>query len=749
MSRKKANSALPSELNENWGSNYMMDGFWHDMEYGKGNRDSIDSDPVPQPPGSGFSHLPDGVIMGGEDCAQFHDLPDNVEQEQEGAMDLEGLGIVASFDPTSDIANNGVTDRSWLADAFQDPDRLPGSPHDDMIPELQDAWGARTDGLHRVEMYDREDVQPNLGDRPSDDDTLNLDKLAHLVRHAMRRSAAGHPVARTCAHIEQLLGASSKRIAAPLRAIEAEHGLAGNVYLRASAYPGLHRGKWSTELRRSAKHAKYLIASANEDCSGCAAAMGLKVVAHPNEIDWDAMYAYYAPGLQASGRLGRSASVKNKREALRKAFQREGSSPRLDVETFKVKHTMPMDSVTAEEARAQIASAVPTREMVVNEDVSAVAVARLNKRLGSLVRARLLSADEATRLMQSKAPVTARLKMAELLAVRAQTGTYSGTTRDHRVQISREDYEKAIPRTTEHHLRSASTAEQNARGQMLHRFEQLEVARQGALGKTTKLAGMVARGLRGKKLRALVAKSFTRTERGLVASTLDPILVKGGFFEKDIPQSREYDGAVIREAVAQKHEAAMDPREIRAVLRWAQQQMNEGFVGDDLDGLLTHRFSPPLLKAASVQLVQVRKQHEGVAGHLYVDASVYASAKGTKGCEEGALKHRTNGLKLLLAMDRCQNCVFKNAESVCQKYNKPLVHEVPSEVATKFRREVLAAARKSDAEATGAMFSVPDVLSSVDPVSEYGLHNGALDDVESSEVRHEMIDGIFFGGFEV
>lgn len=742
MSRKNANSGLPSELNENWGSNYMMDGFWHDMDYGKGIRDSIDSDPEPQPSTSGFSHLPDGVLVGG-DCEGPHDLPEHVEQEEEGAMDLEGLGIVASFDPTSDISTNGVTDHSWLSDAFQDPDRLPDNPHDDMIPELRDAWGDRTDGIRRIDLYDRDAVQPNLGERRGDDDKLHRDKLAHLVRHAMRRSAAGHRVADTHAQIVQMLGPSADLIAAPLRAIETEHGLAGNVYVRASAYPGLLQGKWAKELRRAAKHAKYLIAAEHEDCASCAASMGLKLASHPNEIDWDVVYDLCAPGLEAAGRLRRTASGADKREILRRAFLREGKAPRLDIETFKIKHVMPSDAVTASDARDQLSKSTKVRTIVVNTRDEKIATHRLQRRLGMLVQARLITQDEADRLFKSPAPVPTRLKLAELLAAKTKTAVYQGSAlTDARVRISQEEFLQAKPRS----IRTASGAEQQARTKLLDRFEALESVRQKALGKARKVASLVDGGLRGKRLRAVVAKSFTSEERHLVASVLDPILVQGGFFEKEVHTS--YEGPVLQEAAPQKHVAQASPREISAVVRWAQKQMNEGFVGEELDDLLSHRFPLPILKAASAPLRQVRETHEGVAGHLYVDAAAYASTKGTKGCEEGALRHRTNGLKILLAMKRCENCVFKNAESVCQKYNKTLVHEVPSEAATEFRRKVLAMHRRSDAEDTASLFSLPEVLPTTD-VSEYGLHNAALDDVDSHDVEHQSLEGIFFGGFEV
>ena len=738
MARSNAQSGLPSELNENWGSNYMLDGFWHDMDYEKGLRDNPGSQPIPQPSTSGFSHLPDGVLVS-EDCGGFHDAPDSVDRETDGAMDLGGLEIVAAFDPASDISSTGVVDHAWLADAFQDPDRLPDNPVDDGISELSNAWGDRTDGLLRVDLYERESVQPNLGERREDDDTLNQDKLASLVRSAMRRSAAGVPFKTIFRDLHGVIGTEGiRRISKSLQVLNAEHGLVGSVYVRASAYPGLHQGKWSKELQRAAKTAQFLVKCPTEDSGACAQALGLMEIANPNQINWDRAFAHYAPQLKAAGRLQKLAG--SKRETLRQAFLREGIAPNLQIEATRVPVTMPMDLVTASEAREALANAPAVeRQVVVNDRDEKIAQQQLKVRLGSFVKARLLSSEEAETLARSTAPPILRMKMAELLAARTKTASYKGAVQgDRNVHISEREFQAA----TAAQDTKASTEEIAERRRVLAQFVQMETVRQGALRKVQKVAALVEKGAKGPKLLTLVDRLFGTRERRLVASSLDPILVQGKAFETQASMVSERP--VIREAIPQKPKSTVSPREIQAALSWVRRQMNEGFVGADLTYLLKQRITTPVLKAASEQLVQLRRQHEGLAGHLYVDASAYASPEGTKGCDEGGLQHRTNGIKLLMPMERCGACVFRNANSVCQKYNKQIVDRLP-ETAVEFRRQVLAAARMTDAEATASMFM--DSTSNV--VSEFGLHNAALDNVETAEAEHNPLDGVFFGGFEV
>lgn len=755
---KKSESKLPSELNENWGVNYFMDGFDFDMEYGKGLKDNPGADPIPQPSTSGMAQLPDGMMLAlTEELLVDH-------QDDEGAMDLEGLGIVAAvetnLDPDVDRTDVGVVDHTWLSSAEQDPVRLPDKPVDNGIPELQEAWGDRTDGIVRIELRERDQVKyEDAFQGPEDDDRLNREKLASVVRSAMRRSAAGQTMQKIKQDVEFLLGDKASKVANPMKALEAEHGLVGNVYIRASAYPGLERGKWSKAMVKAAKKARYLIACPGVDCSGCACSLGLKVVDHPDQINWNETYDHYAPGLSATGRLDRTATVADKREALRRAFLAAEKAPSLHVETAKVRHTMPVDHVSSEDARRAFDEYTPApREVLTNENSeNRAAEERLHKKLGAFARANLLTEEECETLKAWDASVGARLRMAHVLASRVKTAQYSGgMSGDARVRITAEEFAEAGKNAQrhEHNARTASASDEAVRQRLLQGFKGVQEQFSNARRKLAKVTDMVVKGkAKGAPLRRWVDKLFTAEERKMVRAALDPVLVNGGYYEDpNAGQPREYQGGILREAAAQRAQTVIPPQEIARTVRWARQQMSEGMAGDKLDQLINHRLEPRVKQASSERLFQIRRKHEGVSGHLYVDAGAYASQSGTKGCDEGALKHRSNGLKYVMAMDRCGGCVFKNADGMCQKYNKKLVASAPVENVDEYQRQMIASHSMTDAEEAASMFADNDVrqVLNPNPVDEFGLHNATLDDVETEDGANlGALDGIFFGGFEL
>lgn len=735
MSKKKATSELPHELNENWGSNYMMDGFWHDMEYEHGLRENPPADPIPQPSTSGMAQLPDGMIVA------LDDLLDVETVEEEGAMDLEGLGIVAKLDPDVDRSDMGITDHSWLGEAYQDPTRLPNMPVDNGIPELQSAWGDRTDGIQRIDLRDREEVRyEDAMQEEEDDDPLHRDKLARLVASAMRKSAAGTPIDRVKEHLASQVNAKEARYMLPsVRALEAEHGLVGNVYVRASAYPGLHRGRWSEAFKAAAKGCRYLVAAEGEDCDACAAATGMVVVPSPTHIDWNDAYDHYAPRLEMAGRLDRTATVMDKRLALRNAFLTEGRAPKLHVETTKVRHTMPSDLVTSDQARRAVAEFKPPQRAVLDmaRRWKRAEAHKVVRKLGQMVNARLLSADEADELVRSKAHPREIMRAAAKLCLVVKTARYSGgepVVRDER--ITREAAWKG--------LREAEAKVAEGEAEVRRRAFDRRIDQKVRL-----IVKAIQGGVQGRRLASLIRDTLSREEAAAAAPKLTPYLRKTGALNPKPPERRVYSDAKFTRHVASKPEIDVPETEMRRAARWVRQQMSEGFAGPDLDELVRVRLDQRV--ASSRPVARARELHEGLAGHLYVDAAAYASKDGTAGCEEGALKHRANGLKYVLAMDRCDGCVFKNANGTCQKYNKRLVDEVPRDRLASFRRRMIATHEMSDQEETASIFADNDVRSALNPnpVDEFGLHNAMLDDVESEAPQHETIDGIFFGGFEV
>lgn len=731
----KFKDTLPGELNENFGSNYMMDGFWYDMDYEHGLKENPPANPVPQPPTTGMSQLPEDVIatVGLEDL----EVPEGVEME--GGLDLGELDIVATVQPDVDRTDVGIVDFSWLSDAYQDPNRLPDKPVDNGIPELQEAWGDRSDGLRRIDLRDRASVTyEDARQGPEDDDPLHTDKLAALIQSAMRRSAAGVPMAKIKQELLDALGPKkASRLAKPVQAIEAEHGLTGHVYVRASAYPGLHRGKWAKQLKAAAKRARYLIAAAGDDCAKGAGILGLRLIEHPTHIDWNDAYDYYTPMLEASGRLDRTATVRDKRLSLKHAFLKEEQTVRLDIETTKVRQTMPVDLVTAEQAKKAFIAFKPKQQQVIIlvKRWKQAEVAKVVDKVGHMVDARLLSQEEAEKLLGSKAPPHQILRTAALLAINVKRGQYSGG----------EPVLSEVKITTEEawgELRQAETKVAEAEAQMQERVQKDSIQQKVAF-----IVRNIQGGLKGKKLAAFIRETLSKEEAVLASPLLTPILQKTSALNPQAPEAKKYEGKQYTRHIQANVQMDVSDREIDKAVRWVRQAMNEAFAGPILDDLVRIRLGSDVRTASEDKLTQIRKKHEGLSGHLYIDAEAYAK-NGTAGCEDGGLKHRANGVKYLLAMEACTSCVFKNADEVCQKYNKTVMDEVPENVEA-YRRKILATHEMSDHELTASLFVQPNMQEVVVPKDEYSLHNSNLDNVDSEDPKAEMLDELFFGGFEI
>ena len=215
-----SNSHIPTDLLvSTLGDNYGLDGF-EDMEYGVGTLEGVLNPDLLPPPA-----LPVGLNKGAE-------------------MDLSGV--------MEDTA--GLADLDWLADAAQDPDRLPDNPVDLSIPELENAWGVdrRTDG-GRVEARDlgraryEDAIEANIGAEPR----LSPFDMEAIVVRAMRRSAMGHILDDILIEARAKGGSDAHRIEKALRMVADEHGLAGNVFIRSAAFPATTRGKDAYKHRKS------------------------------------------------------------------------------------------------------------------------------------------------------------------------------------------------------------------------------------------------------------------------------------------------------------------------------------------------------------------------------------------------------------------------------------------------------------------------------------------------------------------
>ena len=448
------------------------------------------------------------------------------------------------------------------------------------------------------------------------------------------------------------------------------------------------------------------------------------------EIPYKEAFTYYAPRLQASGR--KVASSGTYRERLRAAFL---SSPKRDINLGqRPVDVRPSETVTMEEAKAKFSSAAPQERAVYVEQDRAHknSLKKARQKIAAAYRSGMLSKAQTKELFQIKDPqeILRSLAKNKMKSVRGSQ-EYSGEKNEHAFQQS-------LPTGVVSEKKRAREAQQ------LKEKHEKKVQ-----SKVAKIKAAVNQGLRGRDLQKYIRRCLSKEDLKVASPILNPFLEKTQALSLEKVESREYRGAIEHRhqehrRTAHKKKISQQDRAVTKVSRWIRKQMSEGVAGRTLSGLLQAKFAPSFLKSAAKEIEAVRSQHEGLSGHAYVDAEAYASPQGTTGCEEGALRHRANQLKFVLAMDRCTGCAFSNRDadgrSICQKYNKRLAFEVPVENPQEYQQEMLRMADASDAEQTANLFNP----------REFGLRNTSLDgfDLEGSASIAQLGD-VFFGGLEI
>jgi hypothetical protein len=616
MSEKKATldilgeSHIPADLlTPTLGSNYGLDGY-PDMEYGMGVLEGVlDQEGTEEAPYS--RHASEKV---------------GVDEEAEG-MDLTAL------------MEDSLADLAWLDPTqLQDPERLPETPVS--IPELEEAWGVhrRTNGVQVVARdLDRARYEESL-ESPTAKKQATARSLMKIVRRAMQRSAAGHDLNDLMQEAILHLGDQVKRASAPLLLVRGEHGLAGNVFIRAAAYPGYAQGKWKS-LRQTG--ARYVVVSPDQMRKATWIQDGRCIYTKKiavTEVPWEEAYRYYAPRLETAKGI-KVASKADPREALRAAFLHVPEAKQAD-STYRPKHDP-------------------------------------SQREGFLAEG----------------------------------------------------------------------------GQEQKVYTQQE--RRVANG-VRKIMGAISKGAYGDQLKALIRKTFRDEDHRLAAKALTPILTKTGALEQKPVERASYQGpeftahSMTRLASLGDENANVMSRTARGAMRWIRRAMSEGFAGKELTTLIDKRFANEVLAEIEEPLKVARKAHEGGAGFLYVDAEAYASPRGVKGCEEGALKHRANQIPAVAQMGRCASCAMvrdlQDGTRKCAVYNKALLDDTTGPDIERVKKANIRVANMNDAEQTAAFFSAPE--NAFDP-SEYGLRNANLEDVSPDLPENEKVAEITFGGWDL
>lgn len=188
--------------------------------------------------------------------------------------------------------------------------------------------------------------------------------------------------------------------------------------------------------------------------------------------------------------------------------------------------------------------------------------------------------------------------------------------------------------------------------------------------------------------------------------------------EERVPEMDHWQQEIHRVASV----AGVKAREVTDMLHKIRLHLNDGWAGNRLDGLLTSHFGDGLLRAASHLIQATRTQHEGLAGHLYIEAATYGE-KGVQGCEVGAQHHANNNIPYVLAMDKCGGCVFKNMHNTCTKYNRPLAGAFKDQDKKSFQASVIA-------QANAPVRTASQLAPVSNPVDEFNLFNNNLENIQ-------------------
>jgi len=732
-----ANSGLPNdELTFTDGSNYGLDGYHFDQTMNEGVMDG-----ARLPETKGLSKLPDGFVG---------DYERTAEDEMSMVDEVDGLDLGAYLDENAIEKTASLTDLGWLDPTRpQDPDRLPVNPKDKGIAMLEEAWGVnrRTDGIQLVPNKDKEilDYEMTLQTGPQSG-LPQGEEVKKTALWALRRAANGMTPTAIKKIVVARLGHQAKALRGVIAQIEADHGLAGNVFIYAAAYdPDIHKGPLQLNLKKHIRRmrAKYVVVPPGEQRLAVWEAIGKTPV---TKVPWKKALAHYAAGLTSAGY--RIASEGDPREILRRAFLR-GPVEVEHVPMEKPRDVRPAETVSVREAvnTFRTAEAVPRQALNNSSKIEELHRKKALVQIAKWVKAGHLDLEAAHKLARSQVSPQMILRTATLLVqanTAASASAYEG--------IGNQFKTKTGSVTKEAAWASLHAAEAAAK----EKAQDLEIAQKQKLG--TMLTGMIRKGLLTKGEAIKLGKLDRPVEEILklaaaAAQTTRPT-------EMPTPVEREYRGALVEAAAparqalgeftpeerqihAASRKSGIKAQEFKDLVKWARIQMSEGAAGDELDGLLRLRFSGPLRKAASKLLKAVRQEHEGLSGHLYVDAGAYASATGTKGCEKGARTHRSGGLKAVLEIPRCAGCTLKNADGVCTAYNKPLVDGPPAQDPTAYQRKAIQAANSTDAEVTASLFT-----NNYDS-GEYALTDPLQDIGFEEATSPEELGEILFGGMEL
>lgn len=681
------------------GSNYMLDGFHFDTEYNNGVLDK-----ARLPEAKGLASLPSGMI--GLDSPLNSDLPTGVEVDSQ--MDLSDLTKQAT---AQDIT---IVDHEWLAS--ESVEDLSGMrSHEDVLLQfaegkfehpqvnqlkaLEEAWGeGRTTGLDIVPNTHMEKVEIKKEDKVS---LLPQD----LINESMRKLAYGERVGDILKGLVQR-GVEGKDLTKISNLLESEYGLHGRVYLKEKYFEGIFNGKYDEVINKRCATSMYIIPK-SKDCAfdRC---LGREV---SHKINWTRVANELLPKLETYGVKIAGSSYK---ETVKRAFVdlMEGRVESVQGrDTYFHIQENQSDLISLDYARNQLKNAqeeeffVPTQQMRHETKIEK----RLSRIASQLVSNHFLDQEQVDAVVSSteKSAQEKIDRLYEISLKPKQANTYQSYQNPNtEIRSSVEEMKTAQAKA---HKKANRQKESQNRNKILGEIKRL----------------IKANLISQKEIDQIIS------EHKDVDTRLSEIR-KLALRESEIKRPTQTAHYMSSKKASQKSES------VDRVENWMRQKMSEGVAGEELTLLMQSRFASHVLEENQDLISNLRKAHEGLSGHVYVDTHAYLK----EGCDKGSMRHRSNQIPTLLKNAKCGTCVF-NSNGTCQKYNKPLIRSASEVVenVNKHQQENIRLANCSDSEKTASLF-----VNNYDP-SEFALSQEKL--VLDETPSNETLEGVLFGGFEI
>ena len=399
------------------GSNYMMDGFHFDTEYGGGPQEK-----ARLPEARGLADLPSGMVP--LDSSGQSMLPNGVETEVD--LNLDEITREASQEIS-------IVDHTWLA-SQPEPD-LSGqhdlekiykdladghmnNPSYNQIKTLEQSWGSgQTTGLDIIPNDNR---NMDRYQNPYRDNQSHLpgDDYREEMERSVRKLAYGHPMNAVLSEVDEshVLDLKSK--------LASEYGLHGRVYIKEEHFPGIFNSRWDEVINKRCATAMYIIPK-NKDCA-FDRFLGMEVV---NEVPWNKAAKALLPKLESYGVRLASGSAKAR---LQTAFIDliEGRVDRQEKSATWFPTQLDQSSlVSLDHARRQLDNAREENIFVASsEEVEQSKIKqKLNRIAKQLVTQGFLDEEQVSAVVESDKTASKKIeRLYELASAPMESGSYMG-----------------------------------------------------------------------------------------------------------------------------------------------------------------------------------------------------------------------------------------------------------------------------------------------------------------------------------